>query len=428
MDGMKKILALLLISLIIPVSFSGCMERKEEGIIIARSFWIEAYEPVVNLSDLGAGGLPSVDISYVKSKEMGIGDQIFVYYQIYMENVEDFRGKAYCIVDGKELVAFDVDKEYLPVPPQNASLLGLPQAIPDEKIFSQGEVHTFVWPFKFSHFGNYTFHFYIEGADGMKYGEIERNFNFAYLPTEDNRWALIITVDPAENEIASWKDGAIVLDLLFHRYNFPRKNIVYLSNKCATRENVKDAMKWISQHTNNDSKLVFWFSGHGGLEINGDDDRELIDGRLTLWKDYLYDGDVASFFANSRSSNILSVVDACYSGEFGGPEDIEAIFGGLGSQKRIEEEGRFLFTSATTFTRSKATENGGVATLLMAGALQGIHDRMGRSADMFPYGNNDGKISVEEAAWWAAFHCYIPPFYGFPEINDCYPGELYLEP
>ena len=330
-------------------------------------------------------------------------------------------------VDEEELVAFDMDAEYLPVPPQNASMLGLPQAVADEKFFSPGEVHTFVWPYKFSRFGNHTLHFYVEGINGEKYGEIERNFNFVYSPSEDNRWALIVTVDPPENGVSSWKDGAIVLDLLTHHYNFPRENVVYLSNKCATRKNVKDAMKWISQHTNNDSKLVFWFSGHGGLEINGDDDRELIDGRLTLWKDYLYDGDVATFFADTHSSNILSVVDACYSGEFGGPEDLEAIFGGLGSQERIEEKGRVLFTSATTFTKSKATENGGVATLLMAGALYGIHDRMGRNADMFPYGNRDGKISAEEAAWWASLHCYIPPFYGFPEVNDCYPGDLYLE-
>ncbi len=426
---MKKFLAVLVL-LCIALSFSGCIGgEEEEGIVIARSFWIDAYQPYVNLSDLGAGGLPSVDISYTKAEDMGIGDQIFIYYQVYFENVEDFKGKAYCTVNGKELAALDSEKEYLPVPPQNASLLGLPEVIPDEKFFSQGEVHTFLWPYKFTHFENHTFQFYVEGMDGERYGEIERNVNFAYMPTDDDRWALIITADSPENSIASWKDGAIVLDLLSHHYAFPRANVFYLSDKCATRKNVIDAMKWISGRTTNDSKLVFWFSGHGGLEIKGDDDIELIDGRLTIWESYVYDGDVASFFADSHSVNILSVVDACYSGEFGGPEDMEAIFGGLGSQEKIEESGRVLFTSATTFTRSKATENGGVATLLMAGALHGIHDRMGTSADtLFPFGDRDGRISAEEASWWAAIHCYIPPLYGFPEVNDCYPGSLYLEP
>jgi hypothetical protein len=325
-------------------------------------------------------------------------------------------------------VAYDTDKEYLPVSPQNASMLGLPEVIPDEKFLPEKEVHTFLWPYKFTSLENHTFQLYVEEITGERHGEIERTINYERQPSDDNRWGLIITSDSPENSIYSWKDGAIVLDLLSHRYAFPRENVFYLGDKSATRKNVIDAMEWISERTTNDSKLVFWFSGHGGLEINGDDDRELIDGRLTLWESYLYDGDVASFFADTHSVNIFSVVDACYSGEFGGPEDIEAIFGGLGSQERIEEAGRVLFTSATTFTRSKATENGGVATLLVGGGLHGIHDRMEKSADMFPYGNNDGKISVEEAAWWAAIHCYIPPRYGFPEINDCYSGSLFLEP
>ncbi|NIA12160.1 MAG: hypothetical protein GWP10_21180, partial [Nitrospiraceae bacterium] len=283
-------------------------------------------------------------------------------------------------------------------------------------------VHTFKWPYRFSNYGNHTAEFYVTDANGTEYGKIERNFSLTYESTDDNRWGFILTVDPPGNEIASWKDGAMVFDLLSHRYGFPRQNIIYLSNGCATRSNVLNAMNWLAGHTDNDSKIVFWASGHGGLELNGDDDREPIDGKIELWNGNLYDGDVADFFAASKSENILSVVDTCFSGEFGGPDDLESVFNHFGGGNSMENEGRVFVTASTAFTRAKATDNGGVLTILMTGALEGIKDRMGSTADS----NGDGKISAEEAAFWAVLHCYARPFYGLPELNDCYPGELYL--
>ncbi len=425
---MKKFLPVLaVISLLIALPLSGCMEKKAtEGAIIARSFWAEIYEPEVNISNITSGSLPDVDIHYSKvgegKEKIGIGDQIFLCYSIYTKNMAGFNGKAYCIIDGKTLSPLDADHEYLPVSPEQSSQFGLPSLMGNEAKISPEDVHTFKWPYRFSRYGNYTAEFYVENSNGTACGTIERNFTLEYADQNDSRWGFILTVDPQGDEVASWKDGAMVFDLLCHRYDFPRQNVIYLSNGCATRDNVLDCMNWLAGHTDSNSKIVFWASGHGGLELNGDDDREPIDGKIELWSGNLYDGDVADFFASSNSMNILSVVDTCFSGEFGGPDDLESVFAHFGSGNRVEDEGRILVTSSTTFTRAKATDDGGVFTILMTGALKGIKDRLGTTADS----NDDGEISVEEAGFWAVFHCYTRPLSGFPELNDCYLGDMYL--
>ena len=424
MKNFLPVMAAVLILLINPLS--GCLEKSSGSEqLIARTFWAEIYEPEVNISDIGSGGIPEVGIHYSKvgegKEKAGIGDQIFLCYGVYTRNMNAFDGKAYCKVDGKLLSPFDTDHEYLPTSYEESLQVGLPPLLGNEAEISPEEVHTFKWPYRFSSYGNHTAEFYLKDINGTIYGRIERNFSIDYVNQNDSRWGFIITVDPPGDEVASWKDGAMVFDMLSRRYGFPRQNIIYLSNGCATRDNVLNAMKWVSQHTDAGSKIVFWASGHGGLELNGDDDREIIDGKIELWDGNLYDGDVADFFADSNSMNILSVVDTCFSGEFGGPDDLESVFAHFGSGNKMEEEGRVLITSSTTITRAKATDNGGLLTIFMVAALEGIKDRMGNTADS----NDDGKISAEEAGFWAVLHCYAR--HSFPELNDCYIGDLYLE-
>jgi len=185
-------------------------------------------------------------------------------------------------------------------------------------------------------------------------------------------------------------------------------------------------MDWLAEQTNVETTIVSWISAHGGIERFGDQDSEIRDGFLQLWDSRLYDGDLATFFAQTKSEHILSVMDTCFAGEFGGPDDFETIFTQLSGQYSVEAVGRVLMTAATTFTRSKATESGGIFTILMAGALQGISDRRGKTPDNFPYGNDDGRISAEEAGYWAVLHCYSHIGYGFPQLNDLHSGDLFL--
>lgn len=433
------IILAVLAAIIILLALTGRIEEeaKKAEERINTNCWLELYEPTIDFSDIHRRKIPEPDLRFYEfDRKLGVGDQIFLFYRVKIKEMEEFEGRARCIISGmeeeigEELEALDPSHPYAPCSHdenwfKHANELGFPE-IPDQhRLFRRGE-YTFVWSYKPSWFGNYSARFYIEGNGNL--GETSLDFTVKGNTSWDNRWALIICVDPPSKEIYSWMDGLAVFNTVYRQYGFPRSHVIFLSNAGATRENVLNVMEWISNHTDSNSKLVFWYSGHGGIELKGDSDPELIDGVLTLWNDQkLYDEDVAEFFAKSKSMHILSVVDASYSREFGGPDDTgEAILGGLGFQERIEEKGRILIISSTTLTRSYRSEKGGLLTTLMTGAFAGIKDGLGFTADNFPYGNGDGKISVEEAAWWTVIHCRIINFLGFPELNDCHEGEMYL--
>lgn len=419
-------------ALLLLLPFTGCLEEEEAAAHVAAHLWAERYQPMANMSHIQSGGLPEVSLHYVRAgegiRQASIGEQIFLCYNVYVENRDPFNATAHCEVDGVALSPFDTERIYLPTEYQKALQLGLPSPTTNRLEVQAGEVYSFRWPYRFSHYGLHHFTAYLTADDGTVMGKIERNISVLPPSTSDDRWALILTVDPPGEEIAAWRDGALVWSLLHHRYHFPYAQVLHLSNGVATRDNVIELMRWLSERTTENTTLVCWISGHGGIERFGDQDSEIRDGTIQLWGgEVLYDGDVATFYSDSSSQHILSVVDACFSGELGGPDDLERVFTQLRNEPSVEETGRVLMTSATTFTRSKATENGGIFTTLMAGGLAGVKNSRGVSADDFPYGNGDGRISAEEAGYWAVLHCYARPTFGFPQLNDCHLGDLFLE-
>lgn len=424
---MQNLPVVLIIALLL-LPFTGCLDNGgAEPSIIARQCYPEIYRPTSDISDVQQDGLPDVDVSYHRAgddvKNISIGDMVFLTYRIFLHNVAPFKGTAHCLVDGRRLSPSDGQHKYLPTDSSQNEGLGLPAVIATQQTLNEGAVYTFRWPYRFASYGIHSIECYTEDVNGTVHGRIRRNISVSYTEQDDNRWALIIGTDPADNEIAAWKDGVMAFDVLHNHYGFPRDNIIYLSNGCATRRNVTDAMRWLSSHTGEVSRLVFWISGHGGVEWWGDDDREPRDGTIELWHGMLYDGDIATFFAESGSQHILSVVDTCFSGEFGGPDDLESVANLFSDSPSMEEKGRVLVTASTTFSKAIATENGGILTMLMTGALQGIKDRRDTTADL----NEDGVITAEEAATWTVLHINLNLRYGFAQMNDCYEGNLLLQ-
>jgi len=423
---MHRLLPLACATLLL-LSLTGCLQEDEAEAHVAAHLWAERYQPVANISDVRSGGLPEVSLHYTRAgegiRQAGIGEQVFLCYSVYVENMQPFSVTAHCSVDGEDLSPFDPEHAHLPTQYETALHLGLPAPVTNRLGVGNREVYSFRWPYRFSSYGPHHFTAYLKADDGTVIGKIERNISVEPPGTDDDRWALLVTVDPPGDEIAAWRDGALVWSLLHHRYGFPYTQVLHLSNGGATRDRVIDLMRWLSERTTRDTILVCWISGHGGIERFGDQDSEIRDGAIQLWEGTLYDGDVATFYADASSQHILSVVDTCFSGEFGGPDDLERIFTQLRRQPSVEETGRVLMTSATTFTRSKATENGGIFTTLVAGGLAGVKNSRGKSADS----NGDGRISAEEAGYWAVLHCYARPGFGFPQLNDCHSGDLFLE-
>jgi len=427
---MQQFMFLVFILLLL-IPLNGCLEENDVKTHIPVQLWAERYRPVVNTSNIQSRGLPEINISYIYAGEgirnASVGEQVFLSYQIYMNNVEPFEATAHCRVNGQDLSPYDTIHAFIPTQYEESIRLGIPAPITDHQDVYTDNTYSFRWPYRFSYYGVHHIICYLETSDGTIHAKIERNITVLPQNTDDNRWALIITVDPLGEEIATWKDGAMAWSVLTQYYEFPVSHVLHLPNGIATRDNILLNMDWLAEQTNVDTTLVCWISAHGGIERFGDQDSEIRDGFLQLWDNRLYDGDLATFFAQTKSQHILSVIDTCFAGEFGGPDDFETIFTQLRGQYSIEDVGRVLMTAATTFTRSKTTENGGIFTILMAGALRGISDRRGKTPDNFPYGNDDGRISAEEAGYWAAFHCYSHIGYGFPQVNDLHSGDLFLK-
>ncbi|MFO8132614.1 MAG: caspase family protein [Thermoplasmatota archaeon] len=418
--------ALVLLLLLLP--FTGCLDNGDaEPAGIARQCYAEIYRPVSDISDIRQDGLPEVDVRYQYAGDsmsnVSVGDLVFLTYRVFLHNVESFEGTAHCLVDGHRLSSRDTEHTYLPTDISQSDMLGLPAATQTRRMLNEDVVYTFRWPYRFASYGVHSIECYLEDANGTRLAHISRNISVDHTETDDDRWALIIGTDPVGNEIAAWKDGVMAFDTLYNHYGFPRDNIMYLSNGCATKQNISNAMEWLGSHTGQASRLVFWISGHGGIEWWGDDDREPRDGTIQVWDGVLYDGDIATFFADTGSMHILSIVDTCYSGEFGGPDDLESVANLFSDDPNMEEKGRVLVTASTTFSRAIATEDGGILTMLMAGALQGITDRMDDTADL----NEDGVITAEEAATWAVLHINLNLRYGFAQMNDCHTDDLHLE-
>jgi hypothetical protein len=423
---MRKLAAVLVLMLLV-LPLTGCLDSGDaEPSVVARQCYPEIYRPTCEISDIQQNGLPAVDIQYEhaggRMDNVSVGDMVFLTYQVFLHNVASFEGTAHCLVDGRELSPRDRQHRYLPTDGGQNEALGLPALTTEQRTLNNDAVYTFRWPYRFAGYGVYSIECYIEDGNGTRHANISRTVSVDYAATDDDRWGLVIGADPVDNEIAAWKDGVMAFDTLYTHYGIPRDNILYLSNGCATRSNVTAAMDWLSGHTGQASRLVFWISGHGGIEWWGDDDREPRDGTIQIWDGVLYDGDIASFFADTGSMNILSVVDTCYSGEFGGPDDLESVANLFSDDPNMEEDGRVLVTASTTFNRAIATEDGGILTMLMAGALQGITDRGDDTADF----NDDGVITAEEAATWAVLHINLQLRYGFAQMNDCHQGDLTL--
>ncbi len=424
---MRK-LPVVLVVMMLTLPFTGCLDGGDtEPAVTARQCYADIYRPTSSLSNIQQDGLPEVTMSYrhagYATGNVSVGDLVFLTYRIFLHNIDSFEGTAHCLVDGRRLSPRDPRHRYLPTDSSQNEVLNLPPVTTSRRSLNEDSVYTFRWPYRFVDYGTHSVECYMEDGNGTIHGHISRNVSIDYTSQEDDRWALVVAADPVDNEIAAWRDGVMAFDVLHNEYGFPRDNIMYLPNGCATRSNVTAAMQWLSSHTGTSSRLVCWMSGHGGVEWRGDDDRELRDGTIQLWDGVLYDGDIATFFAESGSQSILSVVDTCYAGEFGGPDDLERVANLFGDDPSMEEKGRVLVTASTTFSTAVATENGGILTMLMAGALSGITDQMGDTADM----NEDGVITAEEAATWAVLHINLHLGYGFAQMNDCHEGSLTLQ-
>lgn len=94
------------------------------------------------------------------------------------------------------------------------------------------------------------------------------------------RWALLIGIDRYQKLGLEWQlegcgnDVAIMRDTLSRRFGFDEDKIRVLRDEQATREDILAAMEALVQQAEKDDEVVFFYSGHGSQQPDGDEEDE----------------------------------------------------------------------------------------------------------------------------------------------------------
>jgi len=376
---------------------------------------------------------------------------IYINYHITLDIDEPVTIGAECKVtfpNGKDanLDAWDVYHRYAPIsknfrPPfprwngkpwwKACSLFGCPEIPSSIHTFTpENNSYTFKWTFRAGIFGKYKINVGLKNANSFKKS---LNFTVNEPKAHQNKYAIIFTSD-SFSEANAWANNYEMYYVLVNHYNFPPENVFSLMDATCTKENLTSLMDWLIKNTDEDATIVFWFTCHGYFEKNFDNDKEKIDGFLYLWgppshseNHTLSDGEAAEFLANLKSKKVLFGGDACHAGEFGGRLDIGEKLNKIFGEPYMDRNGTVIAVGAPWFWANMvSTYGGGTFTLWFSAALLGVKDFRGKTADDFPYGNKNGKISVEEAFKWTRSQMKTDnPLYP-PDFNDKYKGEMYL--
>lgn len=174
-----------------------------------------------------------------------------------------------------------------------------------------------------------------------------------------------------------------------------------ITAKKPTYNNILSAIDEIKNlATSSEDEVVFFFSGHGAIGNADDSDDENIDEAIVVWKteenaayniDYIWDGELRSWFSGFATTRIAFVFDTCRAG---GMNDI-ASEGRVISMATEETRSAYVYSRAGEDVDGDGQLDGeGVFSRLFVnlGMLQGY-------ADVFDHDNdtNTEDVVVEEA-------------------------------
>ncbi len=248
-------------------------------------------------------------------------------------------------------------------------------------------------------------------------------------PGEPNKWAVVIGIADYEGSASDlWhpdEDAKEFYRALVKDYGFPRDHVVLLLNKKATSSAILAAIDWLLKWEDEDSTVVFFFSGHG---YNFSEDvtspthpRDEEDGVDEAIVSYDFRGITDDFLAGKLSElearRVFICIISCFSG---GMDDI---------YEALEGEGRSVVLVAACGEQQLTYD-----VLQLGNTLFGYYyvDRgiLRGEADGWGGGALDGVVTVEEAFYYADH--YVNAFvaaYGLPpsdpEMFDSDPAEAF---
>lgn len=218
------------------------------------------------------------------------------------------------------------------------------------------------------------------------------------------RYALLVGVDDYEGISSSLRgpvaDARLTGKILVERYGFSPSNIVYITDREATREHVIEAFQRHLGQAGPDGVAVFYYSGHGfqfnaNVALTGDKDPEStgVDQALFMWSDngkggMLLDDEIGYLASRLKTNRALIVSDACFSGS--GTRG-----GGDGQVKEVKfDDAKGNLTIPSTFLIDNSRSSALSPAYPDASDLRGDPRR-----HIYLGGSQDDQVSYTAAGW-----------------------------
>ena len=203
-----------------------------------------------------------------------------------------------------------------------------------------------------------------------------------------NAWAVLVGINDyaggMTDNIGSSNDAQVVADVLI-RSGWRADHIVVLRDRAATHDAIVRALEWLIRSTDDESKVIFSFSGHvRQSKREGDVDRDgekLDEGLWAADNRYVWDADLSRMLAGVRSQVSWVTIQGCEAAGFNDPG--------------MERPGRVVTYSSRE--DQKSYEDPEVALSVAGRFFFGEALRDG-------YGDADGdhRVTIQEGLMWAA--------------------------
>jgi len=167
----------------------------------------------------------------------------------------------------------------------------------------------------------YSFSYGVEVADAKGGNAVNEKFKFIKEIYSES-WALIIGINKYQNVEPlhyAVNDAKSVKSMFIEKYGFKKENIIFLTDKEATKENILDGFSNILEKAGEKDRVVVFYAGHGEtykLPSGGDMGYLIpVDGDLdNLYRSSIPMKSVYDIAEMSYAKHILYLVDACYGG------------------------------------------------------------------------------------------------------------------